>query len=133
MFAATSSTASKTHPALRAPAQVHRTTMTGPFASGRVIAATLLPVLEAQVSSDKPDLSLRQLAVLLILAEETEMQTVRGLAHRLNVAKPAITRALDRLEQLGMVERVPDLRDRRSVLAQMLPAGWTYVEGMEGS
>jgi DNA-binding MarR family transcriptional regulator len=32
------------------------------------------------------------------------------------VSKPAITRSLDRLAELGLAKRAPDPRDRRSVL-----------------
>ena len=36
---------------------------------------------------------------------DDEAQTVRGLAAKLNVAKPAITRALDRLSEFDLVRR----------------------------
>ena len=47
---------------------------------------------------------------------EGEAQTVRGLAAKLNVSKPAITRALDRLAELDLVRRKTDPLYRRSVL-----------------
>ena len=52
----------------------------------------------AAVRSDTTDLTARQLAVFLkaYLEPQTE-HTVRGLAAELNVSKPAVTRALDRL------------------------------------
>lgn len=52
------------------------------------------------VRSDAPDLSLRQLAVLLTITLEPGPHTVRGMAAALNISKPAVTRALDRLEGL---------------------------------
>ena len=51
----------------------------------------------ALVRRDGPDLSARQMGVFLTSYLDEEAQTVRGLAAKLNVSKPAITRALDRL------------------------------------
>lgn len=70
----------------------------------------------ATVRRDGPDLSARQLSVFLITYLEDGPHTVRDLAARLEVSKPAITRALDRLAELGLAKRAPDPRDRRSVL-----------------
>jgi DNA-binding MarR family transcriptional regulator len=68
------------------------------------------------VRRDGPDLSARQFGVFLITYLEDGPHTVRGLAARLEVSKPAITRSLDRLAELGLAKRAPDPRDRRSVL-----------------
>jgi hypothetical protein len=70
------------------------------------------------VRREGPDLSARQLGVFLTCYLETEAQTVRGLAARLNVSKPVITRALDRLSEFDPVRRKGDPLDRRSVLVQ---------------
>ena len=51
----------------------------------------------ALVRRDGPDLSARQLGVFLTCYLQEGAHTVRGLAAELNVSKPAITRALDRL------------------------------------
>ena len=75
------------------------------------------------VRRDKADLSARQLAILLICYHKGPPHTVRGLADSLNVSRPAISRALDRLAQLELVRRKPDPVDRRSVLIQRTPAG----------
>jgi DNA-binding MarR family transcriptional regulator len=53
---------------------------------------------------------------------------VRGLAEHLQVAKPAITRALDRLEEFDLLRRVDDPTDRRSVNVGRTRAGSAYVE-----
>ena len=49
------------------------------------------------VRRDRPDLSARQMALLLTVYLTPPPHTVRGLAATLNISKPAITRALDRL------------------------------------
>jgi DNA-binding MarR family transcriptional regulator len=52
---------------------------------------------------------------------------VRGLAAALNVSKPAITRALDRLGELDLARRKTDPQDRRSVLVQRTVKGATFL------
>ena len=49
------------------------------------------------VRRDAPDLSARQMALLLTVYLTPPAHTVRGLAITLNISKPAVTRALDRL------------------------------------
>jgi len=79
------------------------------------------------VRREGPDLSARQFGVLLICYLEEGPHTVRALAARLEVSKPAITRALDRLAELGFARRGPDPRDRRSVLVSRTSPGAAYV------
>jgi DNA-binding MarR family transcriptional regulator len=69
-----------------------------------------------------PDLTQRQLALLLILVTKPEGHHVRDLSARMQVGKPAITRAMDRLESLQFATREP-ARDRRDVQCVALPAG----------
>jgi DNA-binding MarR family transcriptional regulator len=85
----------------------------------------------ALVRKDGPDLSARQLGVLLTcyLDEETG-HTVRGLAAALNVSKPAITRALDRLTELELAKRKVDLADRRSVLVEHTTKGVSFMRDL---
>jgi DNA-binding MarR family transcriptional regulator len=75
------------------------------------------------VRRDGPDLSARQLGVFLTVYLSEGPHTVRGLAAELNVSKPAITRALDRLGELDLARRKLDPMDRRSVLVQRTVAG----------
>src|ERR1700722_12289627 len=65
----------------------------------------LRQTIVALVRRDGPDLSTRQLGVFLTSYLEAEAQTVRGLAANLNVSKPAITHALDRLSEFDLVRR----------------------------
>jgi DNA-binding MarR family transcriptional regulator len=55
---------------------------------------------------------------------------VRGLAAELNVSKPAITRALDRLGELDLARRKVDPMDRRSVLVQRTLKGAAFLRDM---
>ncbi|MBV8096109.1 MAG: MarR family transcriptional regulator, partial [Acetobacteraceae bacterium] len=56
--------------------------------------------------------------------------TVRGLAADLNVSKPAITRALDRLGELDLARRKVDPMDRRSVLVQRTLKGAAFLRDL---
>ena len=53
--------------------------------------------------------------------------TVRELAVELNILKPAITRALDRLSEFGLFRRKPDETDRRSIEVQRTAKGSVYL------
>jgi len=90
----------------------------------------LRETIVALVRSDGPDLSARQLAVLLTVYLGEGPHTVRGLAANLNVSKPAITRALDRLGELDLARRKVDQADRRSVLVQRTPKGTTFLRDL---
>lgn len=75
------------------------------------------------VLSDGRDLTTRQMAVFLAVYREPGPHTVRGLAADLGVAKPVITRALDRFHLLKLARRAIDPADRRSVLVMQTDAG----------
>jgi DNA-binding MarR family transcriptional regulator len=83
------------------------------------------------VRRNGPDQSARQLGVFLTCYLEEEAQTVRGLAAKLNVSKPAITRALDRLSEFDLVRRKTDPLDRRSVLVQRTVAGAGFMRDLK--
>lgn len=96
------------------------------------LAHVLRTTIVELVRRDGPDLSARQLGVFLTCYLEAEAQTVRGLAARLGVSKPAITRALDRLTEFDFVKRKTDPLDRRSVLIQRTPAGMAFLRELRG-
>lgn len=83
--------------------------------------------LVESVRRDAPDLSARQMAVLLSVYLTPPPHTVRGLAAVLAVSKPAITRALDRLAIHDMIRRKTDEADRRSILVQRTVAGSVFL------
>ena len=57
------------------------------------------------VRSGEPDLTNRQMALLMVVYLSPGPHTVRGLARALNVSKPVVTRALNRLGGLGYLRR----------------------------
>lgn len=86
----------------------------------------------ALVRRDGPDLSARQLGVFLTCYLHEGGHTVRGLAADMNVSKPAITRALDRLGELDLARRKVDPMDRRSVLVQRTMKGTSFLRDLRG-
>ncbi|MEZ5840316.1 MAG: MarR family transcriptional regulator [Hyphomicrobiales bacterium] len=74
------------------------------------------------------DLSLRQMTILLTIYLEAPPHTVRGLAARLGVTKPVITRALDTMGAMKLVSRRRDEADRRNVIIQRTVEGALFVE-----
>jgi DNA-binding MarR family transcriptional regulator len=84
-------------------------------------------VLVETVRSAGPDLSARQLAIVLTVYLTPPPHTVRGLAALLRISKPAVTRALDRLGMLGLARRRRDDQDRRSVLVQRTVKGSVFL------
>jgi DNA-binding MarR family transcriptional regulator len=106
-----------------------------------VVASPPNPISDAQVGllrdtivalvrRDGADLSARQLGVFLTCYLNEGGHTVRGLAAELNVSKPAITRALDRLGELDLARRKVDPLDRRSVLVQRTTKGAAFLRDL---
>ncbi|MGP1253864.1 MAG: MarR family transcriptional regulator [Kiloniellales bacterium] len=81
----------------------------------------------AVLANDWPDLTQRQLAILLEVYLSSPPHTVRGLAEKLDISKPAVSRALDRLGQLEFAKRKTDEADRRSILVQRTVKGSVFL------
>ena len=80
------------------------------------------------VQDHDQDLTARQMAVLLTVYLEPPPHTVRGLAAKLGVTKPVVTRALDTMGRLGLLNRRRDESDKRNVLVQRTLEGALAVE-----
>src|SRR6187401_1095804 len=100
----------------------------GDDALTQVLRQTIL----ALVRRNEADLTSRQFGVFLTVYLTAGPHTVRGLAADLNVSKPAITRALDRLGELDLARRKVDPMDRRSVLVQRTLKGAAFLRDLRG-
>ena len=87
--------------------------------------------LISYVRSGQPDLTNRQMALMLTVYLTPGPHTVRGLAHILGVSKPVITRALNTLGALGYLRRVRDESDRRNVFVARTNTGQDFLDGFE--
>lgn len=91
-----------------------------------------MPGLQAQVTrlvKQGCDLSLRQLFVLFECADKGPV-TVKALYKSADgrMDKPAVSRGVQRLKDLGYVDRVEHPDDRRSVLVSLTPAGRAFIK-----
>ena len=84
-------------------------------------------VMVRALCDEHPDLTARQFALLLHVYLTPPPHTVRGLAGQLNMSKPAVTRALDRLGRHDLARRKRDHEDKRSVLVQRSVKGAVYL------
>ncbi|WP_061938438.1 MarR family transcriptional regulator [Aureimonas sp. AU22] len=76
------------------------------------------------------DLTTRQTAILLTVYLEPPPHTVRGLAEKLKVTKPVVTRALDTMGRMELLERRRDPQDLRNVLVRRTVKGSLFVSQM---
>ncbi len=79
------------------------------------------------VRSGEPDLTNRQMALLMLVYLDPGPHTVRGLANALNVSKPVVTRALNRLGTLGYLRRQRDDSDKRNIFVARTPKGADFL------
>jgi DNA-binding MarR family transcriptional regulator len=110
-----------------------KTTMANNNNGSEHLIKVLQETIVALVRRDAYDLSSRQLGVMLISYLSDGPHTVRGLAAKLNVSKPAITRALDRLGDHDLARRKADPSDRRSVLVQRTPKGNAFMRELRNT
>jgi DNA-binding MarR family transcriptional regulator len=90
-----------------------------------------MQTLIGYVRSGQPDLTNRQMALLMLVYLTPGPHTVRGLAQTLGVSKPVITRALNTLGTLGYLRRVRDEADRRNVFVAKTSIGQEFLERFE--
>jgi DNA-binding MarR family transcriptional regulator len=91
-----------------------------------------MQTLAGYVRSGRPDLTNRQMALLLLVYLTPGPHTVRGLAQALGVSKPVVTRALNTLGALGYLRRERDEADRRNIFIAHTDLGAHFLEGFGG-
>lgn len=84
------------------------------------------------VQSARPDLTNRQMALLMVVYLMPGPHTVRGLAARLRVSKPVVTRALNTLGALGYLRRQKDDADLRNIFIEQTATGLAFLEEFAG-
>ncbi|MBL6458987.1 winged helix-turn-helix transcriptional regulator [Belnapia sp. T6] len=89
--------------------------------------------LLSEVRREDADLTMRQIAILLMVYLTDEPQTVRGLAAHLRISKPAVTRGMDRLVLFELIRREEEPEDRRSVIAVRTAAGAEMMERLKAA
>lgn len=77
-------------------------------------------------------LSRAEFSILINLYKEKgEPQTVSGIAKKLQISSPAVSRSLRVLEQRGIIRREVDVNDRRLTVVQITESGKTLLHQAE--
>ena len=92
------------------------------------ILAVWMQTLIDYVRSGHPDLTNRQMALLLVVYLTPGPHTVRGIAKGLDVSKPVVTRALNTLGSLGYLRRQRDEADRRNIFVARTDEGADFLD-----
>src|SRR5918997_115700 len=103
----------------------------GRFSQASANLGAWMGALIGYVRSGQPDLTNRQMALMLLVYLTPGPHTVRGLARILGVSKPVITRALNTLGALGYLRRERDQDDRRNVFVVRTTSGAEFLEGFK--
>jgi DNA-binding MarR family transcriptional regulator len=91
--------------------------------------AGLVAALEAQFARDVPGVSMHAFEVLLRLARSPGQRLrMSDLAAQVAMSPSGLTRAVDRLETAGLVERASCPSDRRGSFAVLTAAGQELVD-----
>ena len=90
-----------------------------------------MQTLIAYVRSARPDLTNRQMALLMLVYLTPGPHTVRGLAASLSVSKPVITRALNTLGAFGYIRRQKDESDLRNIFVERTDSGHEFLRAFE--
>jgi len=98
------------------------------MASAAMISLEMLHRVSSEVvRAGDVDLSSRQFAVLLSVFMRSEADSIRDLSTRLDLPKPAVTRALDVLESHGFIRRKRDRTDKRDVSVHRTVKGAVFL------
>lgn len=87
----------------------------------------LMNMLIRVVRSGQPDLTNRQMLVLIWVHAQPGPHTVRGISKTLKLSPPVVSRAFSRMHDLGLTTRMADVSDRRSVFFGCSDRGRDYL------
>lgn len=90
-------------------------------------------VLLAHVHSGQPNLTNRQMTILMVIYASDHPHTVGWLASHLSLSGPVVSRALNALQALGLIGRMPDPFDRRSSILKRTAAGTAFLDRLRNT
>lgn len=79
------------------------------------------------------DLTARQLAIIGVAMDAGQPLRVKDMAAAIKVEKPVITRALDRMEREGLLERRKGAEDKRDCFIHVTDAGRAFRASIGGA
>ena len=80
------------------------------------------------IRNEEKDLTDRQKGILLTVYLNDELQTIRSLSKHLDISKAAVSRAVNTMEKYGFLRRMPDHKDKRSVIINRTVQGSVYID-----
>lgn len=102
-----------------------------------IIHAQMVKEIETCIKDDLAHTPLHSLPMQSIYAlaalYEEDNQRASDLALAVSTPSTSFTPILDKLEKLGLIERVPHARDRRSILVCLTKEGKKYKDVIEGA
>lgn len=81
-------------------------------------------------AASKNNLTCRQIAILSFVYEDNMHKSVIDYSRKLQINKPAVTRALDRLEELNLIQRNTSEADRRMIFVTPTENGQKYFDNL---
>ena len=90
----------------------------------------LQTALTTAFRNGEPDLSLRQLAILMFVTKHGRA-SIGDLSDELHIPKPSVSRAVDKREGLKFCQREICGNDRRIIVAIPKVSGYKYVQRFE--
>jgi len=104
----------------------------GTSSQGDELSQMLRRSITGMVRDDRPDFSMKEFAVLLVIyAGPMDVLTVSEIARKLNVSVPVVRRALAYLEDCELAIRVRSPEDNRSTLAGQTQEGRAYIGALK--
>jgi DNA-binding MarR family transcriptional regulator len=84
------------------------------------------PVLETSNNILSP----HHIAILKVLEEEKELH-IAGIGDNMAISKAQMTHSIDKLVSIGMIERIPDIQDRRKTNIRLTSKGKKTIEKLD--
>jgi DNA-binding MarR family transcriptional regulator len=69
--------------------------------------------------------------MILSIVKETGFPSMTQICDKMIIAKPQLTRSVDKLIEMGLVERQFDAKDRRKILIVLTPQGANTLKELE--
>lgn len=73
-------------------------------------------------------LTTKQIAILSLVYETGFCNSTKEYADKLKTVKPVITNSLNKLENLGLIERVKEQKDRRKIIVLPTDKGFDIAK-----
>jgi DNA-binding MarR family transcriptional regulator len=98
--------------------------------NGDAVLEWLRRIFWSVVRNGDPDLTTRQLALLLLAQDSLKPIGLKEVAMTLKIPKPSVTRAIDRLQFLQLIDRRPSSEGGKQLTLHLSGQGENYIQMM---